>query len=85
MADENMLTTKGQIARFFKTGINKVDVFMAAGAPIIKIIPPNSVQAIYRADIRALEQWMGYKGETADGLPDQALQQTHAAVQARKA
>ena len=84
MADENMLTTKGQIARFFKTGINKVDVFMAAGAPIIKIIPPNSVQAIYRADIRALEQWMGYRREL-DGLPDQACQQTPGVLQAGQA
>ena len=84
MADENMLTTKGQIARFFKTGINKVDVFMAAGAPIIKIIPPNSVQAIYRADIRALEQWMGYEGED-NGLPDQTCQQARESISARKA
>lgn len=84
MADENMLTTKGQIARFFKTGINKVDVFMAAGAPIIKIIPPHSTQATYRADIRALEQWMGYRREL-DGLPDQACQQTPGVLQAGQA
>ena len=79
MANENMLTTKGQIARFFKTGINKVDVFMAAGAPIIKIIPPHSTQATYRADIRALEQWMGYKGED-NGLPGQTRQPARESV-----
>ena len=85
MADENMLTTKGQIARYFKTSPNKIDPLIAVGAPIIKIIPPNSVQAIYRADIRALEQWMGYKGETADGLPDQTCQQARESISARKA
>ena len=85
MDNPNMLTTKGQIARYFKTSPNKIDPLIAAGAPIIKIIPPNSVQAIYRADIRALEQWMGYKGETADGLPDSALQQTPGVLQAGQA
>ena len=85
MANENMLTTKGQIARYFKTSPNKIDPLIAAGAPIIKIIPPHSTQAMYRADIRALEQWMGYEGETADGLPDQTCQQARESISARKA
>jgi hypothetical protein len=40
---------------------------------------------MYRADIRALEQWMGYEGETADGLPDQTCQQARESISARKA
>ena len=79
MADENMLTTKGQIARYFKTSPNKIDPLIAAGAPIIKIIPPHSTQAMYRADIRALERWMGYEGED-NGLPGQTRQPARESV-----
>jgi hypothetical protein len=84
MTDNNMFTSKRQIAKFFKTSVNKIDLLISLGAPILKITPPHSTQAIYRAYLPALEQWMGYRREL-DGLPDQACQQTPGVLQAGQA
>jgi len=86
-----LLTTRAEIAEFLGCGANNIDVFREAGAPIIKITPPASVQSIYRADKLALRQWLGVRipfakgGADNAGLPDQTCQQARESISARKA
>ena len=56
-----MLKTRAIIAEFLGCGVNNIDVFINAGAPIIKILPPGNTDAMYRADKLALRQWLGVR------------------------
>jgi hypothetical protein len=56
-----ILKTRAMIAEFLGCGVNQLDQYIAAGAPIIKIIPQDNVNASYRADKLALRQWLGVR------------------------